>query len=218
VSYDNWQNVIALSQSHEHIYGAFGLHPCFMNKHEMTHLEQLDKMLKTTPTVAVGEFGLDAFVHNADLDIQMPYFDAQLQMAKSHSLPVILHVRKAHDQVLKALRGMNLHKGGVIHAFSGSEQQAYQYIDLGMKLGFGGAMTYDRAKKLRHLASTLPLDSIVLETDSPDMLPAFVPKERHNSPRYLPQIASHFSDLRVEEESVVYETLYNTTQEIFSLN
>jgi TatD DNase family protein len=107
---------------------------------------------------------------------------------------VLLHIRRAQDTVLKFLRLAGV-KGGIAHAFNGSRQQAEEFIKLGFKLGFGGAMTYDRATKLRELAATLPLDSIVLETDAPDIPPAFVGKAR-NSPEYLPRIAETLAELR----------------------
>jgi TatD DNase family protein len=121
---------------------------------------------------------------------------------------VLLHIRRAQDQVLKQLRRFGL-KGGIAHAFNGSRQQADEFIKLGFKLGFGGAMTYPRATRLRELAATLPLEAIVLETDAPDMPPVFAARER-NSPEYLPRIAQTLAELRgINLETVAHATSAN---------
>ncbi|GGO78782.1 metal-dependent hydrolase [Marinobacterium nitratireducens] len=169
VTAEHWERVERLCASDPRLYPALGLHPCFLSEHRPEHLEQLATRLAAGTARAVGEIGLDYFIDNADRDQQQFYLEAQLDLAARHDLPVLLHVRKAHDQMLKALRRAKLRRAGIVHAFSGSEQQAQQYIELGFKLGFGGAISYDRATKLRRLASALPLDALVLETDAPDM-------------------------------------------------
>ena len=144
--------------------------------------------------MAVGEIGLDYFVPDLDQDTQEFYFVEQLKIAKEFDLPVLLHIRKANDQVLKQLRRFKL-RGGIAHAFNGSVHQANEFIKLGFKLGFGGAMTYTRALNLRRLAADLPLEAIVLETDAPDIPPVWIGKNR-NSPAYLPQIAAELASIR----------------------
>ena len=129
----------------------------------------------------------------------MEIFEAQLSIAREAELPVLLHVRKAHDQVLAALRRIRV-PGGIAHAFNGSLQQAQQYLDLGFKLGFGGTLTYERSKKIRQLAHDLPLDAIVLETDAPDMVVSQHRGER-NSPEYLPEILAALVEVREEDAS-----------------
>lgn len=190
VTADTWGRLQQLADSEAAVFPAYGLHPYFLSQHQRRDLALLEQQLATQPAVAVGEFGLDYYLTELDRDEQQFYFDAQLSLAKQCDLPVILHVRKAHDQVLKALRQAQLPRGGVIHAYSGSEQQARQYIELGFMLGFGGSVTYDRALKLRSLLQRLPLESILLETDAPDMPPSFVEQGQINKPSYLPQIAS----------------------------
>jgi TatD DNase family protein len=157
-------------------------------------LTVLREMIVLHNPVAIGEIGLDFFVPDYDRERQEFYFYEQLKIAREFDLPVLLHIRRAQDTVLKFLRLAKV-KGGIAHAFNGSRQQAEEFIKLGFKLGFGGAMTYDRATRLRELAATLPLDSIVLETDAPDIPPAFIGKTR-NSPEYLPRIAETLSELR----------------------
>jgi TatD DNase family protein len=155
--------------------------------------------------VAIGEIGLDFFVPDYDQEMQEFYFVEQLKIARDAELPVLLHIRRAQDQVLKHLRRVRV-CGGIAHAFNGSRQQAGEFIKLGFRLGFGGAMTYPRATRLRELAATLPLEAIVLETDAPDMAPAWIGKGR-NSSETLPQIARTLAELRgVPFEEVVRAT------------
>jgi TatD DNase family protein len=143
----------------------------------------------------VGEIGLDGFVASPTLAEQESLFIVQLKLAREFDLPVLLHIRRAQDQVLKHLRRIKV-RGGIAHAFNGSRQQAEAFIKLGFKLGFGGAMTYPRALQIRQLAATLPLDSLVLETDAPDIPPAFLARGEPNQPAFLPQIAQTLADLR----------------------
>lgn len=169
ITAEKWPRLQRLVSAEADLYAALGLHPCFMQKHTESHLEQLAAKLAQGGVCAVGEIGLDLFIPDADLDRQMFFLKAQLGLAQHFKLPVLLHVRKAHDQMLKALRQEKLQSGGIVHAFSGSEQQAQQYLNLGFKLGMGGTVTYERAKKVRRLVRNFPLDAFVLETDAPDM-------------------------------------------------
>jgi len=167
--------------------------------------------------VAIGEIGLDHFqsrigspgVHEEDLAQQEFFFVEQLKLARKYDLPVLLHIRRANDQVLKNLRRIRV-PGGIAHAFNGSLQQAQEYLKLGFKLGFGGAFTYTRATNLRKLAAELPLESIVLETDGPDIPPEWIAKQR-NEPAELPRIAATLADLRgIGVEVVATQTTKNT--------
>ena len=173
---------------------ALGIHPMYVDSAVPEDLTALREMIVLHHPVAIGEIGLDFFVPDYDRERQEFYFSEQLKIAREFDLPVLLHIRRAQDAALKFLHLAKV-KGGIAHAFNGSRQQAEEFIKLGFKLGFGGAMTYDRATKLRELAATLPLDSIVLETDAPDIPPAFIGKAR-NSPEYLPRIAETLAELR----------------------
>lgn len=210
ISAEFFSRVLACAQREPNrIKVALGLHPCFLAAHQAQSLEVLEAQLADNPkVVALGEIGLDAREGQADLAEQIPWLEAQLRLAQRYSKPVLLHVVKAHDQVLALLRRFSLPCGGIVHAFSGSAQQAQQYIALGFCLGVGGVLTYPRAHKLRRLVQQLPLEHWVLETDAPDMVPAGV--QGCNSPRYLPEIAHVLAELRQESlANVIAQTGQN---------
>jgi len=176
---------------------AYGIHPMYVERAEDADLDALRATLAREPAVAVGEIGLDRFVAPRDEAHdrrQEFFFVEQLKIARDFDLPVILHVRRAIDAILKQLRRIKV-AGGIAHAFNGSRQQADELIKLGFVLGFGGAMTYPRAARIRELAATLPLDAIVLETDAPDLAPAWRVGAR-NTPDQLPRIAAELAALR----------------------
>ena len=196
---------------------ALGIHPLCVPQAVDADLAALDTELALRQAdprlVAVGEIGLDYFVPEL---LQSPlrerqefFYREQLKLARRHGLPVILHVRRSADRLLKALRDLAGPDGlwrGIAHAFNGSEVQAAQFVALGFKLGFGGAVTFERALQLRRLAATLPLDAIVLETDAPDIPPHWLYKtaqqraagapQGRNEPAELPRIAQVVADLR----------------------
>ncbi|MBI4997344.1 MAG: TatD family hydrolase [Rhodocyclales bacterium] len=173
---------------------AYGIHPMYVDRAHEEDLETLRETLSREPAVAIGEIGLDGFVEPRDEKSQSWWYAAQLQLAREFELPVLLHVRRAVDGILKELRRIRV-PGGIAHAFNGSRQQADEFIKLGFKLGFGGAMTHPRATRLRELAATLPLESIVLETDAPDIPPEWLQKGR-NEPGELARIAMVLAELR----------------------
>jgi TatD DNase family protein len=178
-------------------FPAYGIHPLYVGRAAETDLEVLRNMLSEQAAVAVGEIGLDFYVQAHDVALQEHYFVEQLKIARDYDLPVILHVRRAVDAILKHLRRIKV-RGGIAHAFNGSHSQAETFMALGFKLGFGGAMTYDRALRIRDLARVLPLEAIVLETDAPDMAPAWLGQGGRNSPAELPRIAQVLAELRGE--------------------
>ena len=184
----------ALAARHDDIRVAFGIHPLYVDPATEADLERIDAELAHGGAVAVGEIGLDGFVTTPVLSRQETFFNAQLKLARRHGLPVILHVRRAVDQVLKHLRRIQV-PGGIAHAFNGSPQQAAQFVAMGFKLGFGGAMTYSGSTRIRALAATLPLDAIVLETDAPDIAPAWADRAR-NEPENLLRFAYELAALR----------------------
>ena len=208
VQRSHWQEVIALAHRHGDSY-ALGIHPLFTpgaDESDIAALRELLTQQRDDPhLVAVGEIGLDFFVPGLDADRQIWFYEQQIKLAREFDLPVILHVRKSSDRLLKTLRA-NKVVGGIAHAFNGSAQQAQAFIDLGFKLGFGGAVTYDRALKLREMAASLPLDALVLETDAPDIPPhwLYTTAEQRiagqlqgpNSPAELPRIAAEVAHLR----------------------
>lgn len=187
---------------------ALGIHPLYTPRAQDADLELLDRMLteaRDDPLlVAVGEIGLDFFVPSLDPERQSFFYESQLKLARRHGLPVILHVRKSADQLLAALRRIDV-IGGITHAFNGSAIQAQAFVDRGFALGFGGALTFDRALQIRRLATELPESALVLETDAPDIPPHWLYKtaeqraagERsRNEPAELPRIAATLAELR----------------------
>jgi TatD DNase family protein len=178
-----------------------GIHPLYTNQAQEGDIQilesQITNALSDPRFVGVGEIGLDYFVEGLDPHKQEFFFNAQLDLAQKYQLPVILHVRRSQDAILKALRRRNI-PSGIAHAFNGSFQQAEQFIELGFKLGFGGAATYERALQIRRLLKELPLDSIVTETDAPDIPPAWLREEgiAFNEPAFLPRIAKELALIR----------------------
>ena len=195
---------------------ALGIHPMYVAQSLDSDLATLDEALHQyradTQLVAVGEIGLDFFVPELCVsplrERQQYFYTEQLKLARKHDLPVLLHVRRSVDQVLKGLRDTagGTAWSGIAHAFNGSEQQAQAFMALGLKLGFGGALTYERALQLRRLAVNLPLDSLVLETDAPDMPPHWLYRsaaeradglaQARNEPCELPRIGAELARLR----------------------
>lgn len=173
---------------------AYGIHPMYVDRARIEDLDVLREVLQREQAVAIGEIGLDRHVEPRDDERQAFYFVEQLRMARAYNLPVLLHVRRAIDPVLKHLREIRV-PGGIAHAFNGSRQQAEEFIKLGFKLGFGGAMTFEGSKRIRELAASLPLDAIVLETDAPDIPPVWKEGGR-NTPADLLPIAETLAKLR----------------------
>lgn len=212
VTAQDFQRVVDIASAFSHISFALGLHPCFMQQHQSPDLQKLADFVATYPVCAIGEIGLDFYIADYDAASQISLLKAQLKIAKAQRLPVLLHVRKAHDIMLKTLREERFEQGGIVHAFSGSMQQAEHYIKMGFKLGFGGAVTYPGANKLRRLVAGLPLESIVLETDSPDM-PLYGRKGEPNQPVYLADVLQVVADLRSEPvERIAAITTANAKQ------
>jgi TatD DNase family protein len=205
----NFAAVQTISARHPNCAPAYGIHPMYVERAQPGDLDVLRDQLAQPNVVAVGEIGLDFFVEGYDREKQAFWFAAQLELAREFELPVLLHIRRAQDEVLKHLRHTRV-IGGIAHAFNGSRQQADEFLKLGFNLGFGGAMTYTRATRLRALAAELPLEAIVLETDAPDIPPDFLERGQPNKPEYLPRIAQTLAELRgVSVEEVARVTTAN---------
>lgn len=208
VSVSNFDAVCALAHQYGFAYG-LGIHPLYVHKASDGDLEVLQEALQKHRNdphlVAVGEIGLDHFVPGLDRTRQMHFYLAQLKLARAAGLPVILHVRRSADALLQGLRRIDV-AGGIAHAFNGSAQQAQQFVDRGFKLGFGGALTFDRALQIRALAKALPPAALVLETDAPDIPPHWLYRTAaqraagagmgRNEPAELPRIAQDLAALR----------------------
>jgi TatD DNase family protein len=208
----HWPQVAQLAKQHGDAY-ALGIHPLFVPQSQEADLLALDLALtehRADPRlVAVGEIGLDFFVPELCTphmrERQWWFYTAQLKLAQKHGLPVILHVRRSADLLLKGLRQCRI-SSGIAHAFNGSAQQAQAFVDMGFALGFGGTLTYERSLQLRRLACELPLSALVLETDAPDIPPQWLYQtaeqrtqgaaQGRNSPAELPRIAQVLAELR----------------------
>jgi len=192
------------SHHNDFVYISLGLHPYFMKEHKAEHLLILDKLLSEQRPLAVGEIGLDFALDKDSHDQQIELFEAQVLLAKKHKLAIVVHARKSHDKICSILKRLNFSHGGIIHAFSGSVQQGNNYLQLGFVLGLGGALTFERAKAMHKMIKQLPSTAYVLETDSPDMAPAFA-KGEVNTPMNIPRIAQSIAVLRKEPLSKIYQ-------------
>ena len=224
VEVGNFDAVRALAHTHGDAY-ALGIHPLCTGRAADADLGALDRaltQLRSDPRlVAVGEIGLDFFVPGLDPVRQEFFYREQVALARKHGLPVILHVRRSADRLLKGLRGAGV--TGIAHAFNGSEQQARQFVELGFKLGVGGNVTYERAQQIRRLAASLPLDALVLETDAPDIPPHWLyataqqreagVAQGRNEPCELPRIGQVLAQLRgLSAEALAEATSRNACQ------
>lgn len=220
VTAEHWLRVLSLCSQQKAgkqtgnkpaLFPALGLHPCFLQQHQPEQLQQLRQLCEANNLSAIGEIGLDYYIKSPDRGTQGYYFTRQLEIASEYNLPVLIHARKSHQEIIKLLKSYP-DINGIIHAYSGSYEQAIEFLKLDFKLGFGGAFTYPKAKKLRSLLKKLPLDAWVLETDAPDMSPLLHYQQR-NSPEYLPEIASELillTENGLTKEQVMAQIEMNT--------
>jgi TatD DNase family protein len=198
----------ALAAAEADVAPAYGIHPLYVPRARDQDLEALETWLARPETVAVGEIGLDGFVPELPRERLERFCDRQLQLAAGFGLPVILHVRRAVEEIIRLLRRRAV-PGGIAHAFNGSRQQAETLMAMGFALGFGGAMSFAGSRRIRELAATLPLEAIVLETDAPDIPPEWG-QGRRNEPRNLARYAAILAGLRgIPEEEVAAATTAN---------
>lgn len=214
----NWQRVWQLACDEPAVHAALGLHPVFLEEHQDAHVQQLRdwlERLRGEPKLcAVGEIGLDYYIDNPDIERQQRLLEAQLALAADFSLPVLLHVRRAHAPMIATLKRYKLERSGVIHAFSGSWEEAREYLRLGFRLGLGGAGTWPQAQRMHRVLRQLPLEAIVLETDAPDIPPAGHAGER-NSPELLPEICRRLADLKGIDAHALAAASYRNSCELF---
>jgi len=198
------------------LHPAYGLHPMFLDSHRREHLPLLRDWLQRERPRAVGECGLDYYVEGLDREEQSFYFDGQLQLAREFDLPLIVHARHAVDAVIAAIRRVGGLRG-VVHSYSGSQEQAQQLWKHGFLLGLGGPVTYERAQRLRRIAATMPLEFLLLETDAPDQPDAGIRGQR-NEPARLAQVCETIAQLRgVSPEQIAQATSANARR-LFALD
>lgn len=217
VTADRFQRIVDLSTQYPAIYYALGLHPIYITQHDDDAIEQLKCCLAqhSDKLVALGEIGLDNYIDPAYLTRQISLLQQQLVFAEYYQLPVILHSRRTHELLVQQLKQASLTRAGVLHGFSGSFEQAQAFIQLGYYIGVGGVITYERAQKTRKAIARLPLSSLILETDAPDM-PVFGFQGQPNRPEYMMHTLRVLSELRPEPIEEITEQIYLNTCRLFN--
>ena len=206
--------VVALAGKNVHF--ALGLHPMFMAEHAQNGLRELEEWIADKRPVALGEVGLDFRVDKGSRTKQMELFSAQVKLAIKYGLPLLLHVIKAHGQVIALLKQLKTPFGGIVHGFNGSLQEGETYLEMGFLLGFGGMVTREKSLKIRRVAAALPDFALVLESDAPDLPPAGYGGQR-NEPSYLPEVVESLARLRRVAESHIIETTSNNARTLLGI-
>lgn len=212
----SWPGLHALCESEPGLHPAYGLHPCYLERHsDERDLAALDDWLRTHPAAGVGECGLDYFERNPDRHRQERLLRGHFEIARHHDLPLVLHARRAFEPVIQALRDFGKPLRGVVHSFSGSAEQAHQLWKLGFCVGIGGPVTYERARRLRRTVMTLPVESLLLETDAPDQ-PGATHRGHRNEPAFIVEVLQCLAELRGENPAEVAGTTTATAQRLFA--
>lgn len=212
---NRWEKVKLVCAANPGLFPAYGLHPMFIEQHQVTHLRELDEWLEREPAVAVGECGLDFYASRVDEEWQKQLFNEQLQLADNHQLPIIVHARKAMDEVVSLLRKRARH-GGVVHSFAGSQQQAMQLYDLGFKLGIAATVGFERAQKLRAVVSNMPEDALLLESDAPDQ-PGAEHRGELNEPAFIVEHLQTIAELRQCDVADLAVQLNRNCEQLFNI-
>ena len=215
VTAGDWPKLREVCRAGEGLHPAYGLHPVFLDAHRSAHLDALHGWLERERPVAVGECGLDYYIEGLDRETQQAYFDGQLRLAREFDLPVIVHARRAVDAVIASLRRVGGLRG-VVHSWSGSEEQARQLWKLGFLLGVGGPVTYERARRLRRLVATMPLEHLLLETDAPDQPDSEIRGQR-NEPARLACVLDAVAQLRGEPPAEIARATSDNARRLFAL-
>ena len=213
-----FRRVEALAENYPPLFAALGLHPICIERHSEACLDKLEQHLsaRNPKLVAIGETGLDLFMETPMFEKQQLLLQAQFKLAKQYNLPMILHSRRSHDPLAAMLRKAALPATGVVHGFAGSLSQAEAFVRLGFAIGVGGTITYERAQKTRQVMARLPLSSLLLETDAPDMpLQGF--QGEPNRPERAALVFTTLCALRDESPQEIAEALWNNTRRIFNL-
>jgi len=211
----SWPQIRQMSAHSDRIVPAYGLHPLFVGHHAPTDVDALSSWLDAGDAVAVGEIGLDFHADTTDCVAQRRYFIAQLQLARDRSLPVIVHARHALEEVILTLRNFGGLRG-VVHSFSGSQQQAERLWQMGFHLGIGGTVTYPRAQRLRRIVANMPGEFLLLESDAPDQ-PDVDHRGQRNEPARVAGIAQCVATLRTEAVAALAATTSANARRLFGL-
>lgn len=210
-----WDKISRLCTEYPQLHACYGLHPYWVNNHEQHDLEQLNDYIENHRPVAIGECGLDFRVQQADKNTQLKFFESQLDVAINHQLPVVIHSVKATETVIQTIRKFNK-LSGMIHSFSGSIEQARQLIDLNFFISISGSATYDKANRIKQVIKSIPLTSLLIETDAPDQ-PDQEHHNKRNEPAYLINTALLIAELRGESlDNIARQTTINA-RKLFSI-
>ncbi|MBO9663151.1 TatD family hydrolase [Dokdonella sp.] len=201
--------------AHANLHPAYGLHPMYLAEHRPEHLDALREWIDRDRPLAIGECGLDFFVEGLDAQTQRFYFVRQLELAREFGLPLIVHARRAVDEVIATIRRVGGLRG-VVHSWSGSEEQARQLWKLGFLLGIGGPVTHERAQRLRRLVASMPLECLLLETDSPDQ-PLADHRGERNEPARLREVLDVIAALREESAEDIARATAANAERLFGL-
>ena len=212
---NRWEKVKQVCEGHDGLYPAYGLHPMFIEQHQVNHLRELDEWLEREQPIAVGECGIDFYDSRVDEKWQLQLFREQLQLANNHRLPLIVHVRKAMDEVISLLR-KQARFGGVVHSFSGSQQQARQLHDIGFKLGIAATLSFERAQKLRKVVAAMPDDALLIESDAPDQ-PGASHRGQLNEPGFIVEHLQTMAELRNTTTEDLAATLNRNAESLFNI-
>ena len=211
----SWAGIAQLCNSEADLHPAYGLHPMYIERHHDDDLNALDDWLSQQPATAVGECGLDFFVDGLPAERQRTCFQAQLELARKHDLPLVIHARRSVEEVIQRVRAIGGLRG-VVHSYSGSLEQAEQLFALDFMIGLGGPVTYDRANRLRRIAREIPLEFLLLETDAPDQ-PDAAHRGQRNEPAHLVTVATVIAELRGIELAELASATRGNAQRLFGL-
>lgn len=217
IAASGWPGLHALCLDHPDLHAAYGLHPCWLDRHQDGDLAALEAWLGEHPAVAVGECGLDLFPGHADVDRQLRLLRGQFAIALNFDVPLVLHARRAFEQVILELRRFGKPLRGVVHSFSGSLEQARQLRDLGFAVGIGGAVTHPRAKRLQRVVAELPDDQLLLETDAPDQ-PGAGHRGQRNEPAWIVEVLDCMATLRDQAPADLARATASNARALFGLS
>ncbi|HEY0197978.1 MAG TPA: TatD family hydrolase [Rhodanobacter sp.] len=212
----SWPRIGSICAEHPQLHPAYGLHPLFLSNHAPGHVEMLSSWIAGHAAVAVGEIGLDFHADGLDRQLQQRYFESQLNIAGERNLPVIVHARGAIEETTLTMRRMGGLRG-VVHSFSGSEQQAEQLWRMGFHIGIGGPVTYDRARRLRRIVAAMPIEFLLLESDAPDQ-PDSSHHGQRNEPAHIADVLRTIAELRGEPESSIADATTANAKRLFGLD
>lgn len=216
VTKNTWPRVKATCEQYAQLHPAYGLHPYFIDEHTQTDLDDLSQWIETEKPIAIGECGLDFYLKELDKHKQIEFFEAQIFLAKKYNLPLIIHSRKATEQVIHSLK-KTPDVTGMIHSYSGSIEQAKLLIDLGFYISFGGAITYSKATRIRKVAEQIPLNALLIETDAPDQT-GLKHHGQRNQPAYISEVAQNLAALKTLSIDNIYHCTYQNALSLFQLN